>query len=300
MFGVTETASLIGDRWSGFAQTWLSPDAVDDPTASFLLLAAALCAAVAVWQLLRRNPDPRLLRVSSLLFAAFTIARVILVPATAVPGLLVAFPLLWIGLAVGRGASLREGAGRSLAVVAGIGALGTLATQYREGGSAEWGGRYFAVLLPLAVPLAVAGLAAARDRLEPSVARQLGATLLAGSLALSTLAVVSMRASHDQVERGVHQVAAVAATLPGRAVVVTSLPALPRFSWPSYHDQRWLLVDLTDDLSDLRDLGDSLVSAGIERFVLVSPGVDSLATELDWRRVPGSQGTAGIAVVEPA
>ncbi len=74
----------------------------------------------------------------------------------------------------------------------------------------------------------------------------------------------------------------------------------PRFAWPTFDDQRWLLIDLTEGVAELEHLGDSLSAAGVDRFVLVSPGVDSLAHELGLRRVPGSEGSPGVAVVERA
>ena len=207
---------------------------------------------------------------------------------------------LWIGLAVGRGSGMREGAGRVLVAVAAIAAVGTLATQYREGGSAEWGGRYFAVLLPLVVPVAVAGLAAARDRLDPAVARQLGVTLLVGSLAMSTLGILSMRASHDDAEPGV--------TL-GDATWRRRCRDGPWWSprcrrsraspgRPSTTSGGCWSTSRTASPSSRPSVG-SLAAAGVDRFVLVSPGVDSLARELGLRRVarvrgepPGGRGGA--------
>ena len=83
-----------------------------------------------------------------------------------VPGLLVAAPVLAAGLVALRRSCLRPlGAGLAFTTFA-VFALLVAATQYARGGSGEWGGRYFALGLPVLVPVALLALAEAGARLD--------------------------------------------------------------------------------------------------------------------------------------
>ncbi len=226
--------------------------------------------------------------------ASLVVARVLLVPSSAVPGLLIAFPLLWIGLAAGGRGSLPTADARVLLAVAVIAALGVLATQYRDGGSAEWGGRYFAVLLPLVAPLAVAGLAAAQEALDARTVRVAGGALLALSLALGALATVTLRRAHEVAAERVATIDAATSTL-SDPVVVTDERGMPRFAWPTFEHQRWLLVDPEHDGTVARDLS----AAGVHRFVLVSGDLAHLARALGGLvPVPNTPKSDVVAVVE--
>jgi hypothetical protein len=293
MFGDASDSGFVADRWDGFAQTWLRPAVGPEGTAVLLGALAVLFAAIAVWQLRRRRPDLPMLRVAAIAAAALIVARVVSQPTTAVPGLIAAFPLLWIGLVAGGRDALPTPSARRMAAIAGIGSLGVLATQYPEGGSAEWGGRYFAVFLPLAVPLALAGLVAVGERLDRDTLRIVGGSLLVGSLALSGLAVAELRVVHGRGERSLELIGDAAASLPS-PVIVSTAPALPRFAWETFEDQRWLLVDPMEDDTVVRDLE----RAGVEEIVVVSYELEDTLERLGGlERIPGRPGSRSVAVV---
>lgn len=90
-------------------------------------------------------------------------------PPWAVPGLLVATPLLVAGVLLAGRSAVATPPRRVVAATAAVVVVGVLATQHRVGGGIEWGGRYHALVLPLVVPLALASLAGAAARLvEPA------------------------------------------------------------------------------------------------------------------------------------
>jgi hypothetical protein len=285
---------FLADRVAALRQTWLAVDATARPASTVLLLAATVAMVLAVWQVRKADRDDRLIRLAMVGAAALVVLRVLLVPASAVPGLLIAFPLLWIGLCASGPATWSSVESRVLAAVAGLAALGVLATQYRAGGSAEWGGRYFAVLLPLLVPLAVAGLASVRDRLDAPTVRVAGGALLVISVAFAALAAGTLRHAHDVAARRVATIEAASSSL-DQPVVVTDERGMPRFAWPTFAHQRWLLVDPARD----RSVATDLAAAGVHRFVLVSGDVGGLARKLGGLVPgPGAPGSDVVAVVE--
>ena len=72
-----------------------------------------------------------------------------------------------------------------------LSASGITLTAYTEGGATEWGGRFYAVLIPLFVPLAMLGLVHAADQLPRHARRVAVAGALVTSLSLSALALQS-------------------------------------------------------------------------------------------------------------
>jgi hypothetical protein len=140
-----------------------------------------------------------------------------------------------------------------------------LATQYEEGGSAEWGGRYFALGLPLAVPVALHALRRHGARLVPADRRVAVAALATVSCLLSVMAIASLAAVH-------HRTAAVVDTVDRTAaeVVVTTVPALPRLAWQDLGDRPWLLIGPADRVPEyldrLRDRGAGTIAYATRSF----------------------------------
>ncbi|MDP1819645.1 MAG: hypothetical protein Q8K58_07080 [Acidimicrobiales bacterium] len=286
--------SLVGDRWAGFVQTWLRPGG---GTGAALLLAALALFGFVTWKVARGEHERVLVRRFAVVAAALVVVRALLLPADAVPGLLVAFPLLWVGIALAPRGLVTDRSGRNVAVglagVSGVAALGILATQYRAGGTAEWGGRYFAVLLPLVTPLAVAGLAERAARIDARSRRVLGGSLLAATAALSLLAMREVRGGRERSERAVDAIEQAVAGLPVPVILATE-GAVPRTAWRTFPEQRWLLVDPADPA-----VVPDLLAAGVDRFVVVSRDVEGALAQLGGlRRVPGAPKLGGIAVVE--
>lgn len=250
----SKSSGFISDRWDALVLTGLRPGYDEFPLAELLLLVmvGALVIGAYATRRGRRGVAP-MVGVA----AGSALAAVLIAPANVVPGILVASPVVLVGLALaGRGA-LATTTARLAALTAGVFALCVLATQYSVGGSGEWGGRYLAVGLPLALPVLVLAI---RRR----ASRSFVCGLLVCSLALGVMAVGSLRSAHRfgaGLIAAIHEIAG-----PDRPVLVTTAPLLPRMAWATFDDQRWLL----SEQADLPGLVDRLEQAGIERFTFVA------------------------------
>jgi hypothetical protein len=263
--GATTTAvagqpgGLISGRLMAFVTTWLRPSYASD-SAGVLVLAVAVLTAVAVLLARRTPPERDGVRLFVALSALAAVAR-LLYGGAAVPGLLVAFPLCVGGIAAfGRDTFVRPSA-RFLAASFALFAAGVLATQYASGGSGEWGGRYFAIGLPLLVPVLLLALRNVGQRLDKSTIRIAAASALVVSVASCALAVVTLRDAHKEVDRLVTAVDLTAqqsrADDGGRPVVLTTDGSLARFAFPLLDQYRWLTVPsdrLVEYAQRLRDL----------------------------------------------
>ena len=134
-------------------------------TAAASLIAASLVMRVA----------PRRWRVALglLVVAAAASVAMLFDPPGLVTGLLPAFPMLAAGLVWLHRSDLEDPMRARIITTVAITAAGIVATLYANGGAAEWGGRFFGLLVPLTVPLAVLGLsrvAALMDRTQRRVA----------------------------------------------------------------------------------------------------------------------------------
>ena len=201
-----------------------------------LLLLALVCLAAAVvfaWQ--RSQFAAPIAAVA----AAAVLMRLI-DPPLAVPGLFVACPVLWSGgwaLATMRPA-LRMS--RHLLIL-GVFVFAVLATQYERGGGFEWGGRYFAIALPVAIPIAVGAL----RTLPRGVV--IGVTVAA--FGLSVLAIAELRSTH----RDTASLFAAIDAHPDE-IAITTAGLLPRLDWPGVSRRQWLLVPPADVDAVLKQL----------------------------------------------
>ena len=288
-FGVTATG--LSARLHGLRVTWLMPSYTGS-RAHDLALLAALGLLVAAAVAARRRPTDRT-GVTFLAGAAALAAVGALAtgPEQLVPGLLVALPLLPAGVLLLRRAELRSPAAALGAGTFALFGVGVLATQYPQGGSGEWGGRYFALGLPLVVPVALAGLAAHKERVDRVAARAGAAALVVCTAAVSVMAVTSLRASHrftadlmGRIERGGEQVG-------DRPVLVTTVPAIPRLAWRTFDRQRWLLAGD----GDLSAVVGRLRAAGVTRFGVVTNRLPRDQARLDaaGARIVGRDGPPG-------
>lgn len=261
-----DTQGFLSGRVSSMFTTLLRPGYLGG-VGALLLVAMGISLLISTAALVRRRPDATMALVFAVVAAGAAVARAVAVPSDSVPGLLVAFPASWIGLAaLGRGAWSDER--RRLVLSASlVSVLGVVATQYGVGGTVEWGGRYFAFVLPVLAPLVVAGLASLRGRFEPN-ARPLAAGAFAVVvLALAVLGVRDQRTTERGAETFTSAVTAAGRQAgPGKPVLVTTQGIVPRLAWKTFPRQRWLLADA--------DHPDHLVArlrrAGIHRFVLVT------------------------------
>ena len=301
--GVTDAApaSWMAGRWQALDTTWFrasySGQRVGD-LAVFLAALLLVAAAVAV----RLRPSRR--DVAAVLAAGAAIALVIrlaLGSPGVIAGLALAFPLGWVGLWSLRRATWAGVASPLLTAASGLVVVAVLLTEYPRGGGIEWGGRYFAVVLPLAAPVLVAAAAAAvRHRPPDRLARWAPGLAVALCVLPALLAIQALRSAHDATARTLDAMSAAAATAgqaPGRdrTVVVSRNRLLPQIAYTDFGRYDWVVPD------DLAPYGDRLVAAGIDRVVLVSPDpAADLATLPGWRMVgqvpPGLP--IGVAVIE--
>jgi len=258
--GAGESGGLLSGRIAGFTNTWLLPADASDGRA-LLVFATVVLAAVAVVFARRTPPDRDGVRLFVVLAAVAAVARLAFEGA-AVPGLLAAFPLLVAGLAALNKDTFAGAPARFLGATCGLFSAGVLATQYATGGGAEWGGRYFAIGLPLIVPVVLLALRNLGRRLDRTTARIGLASALAVSAAFSVLAIMTLRVEHEQTDRIVAAVDAaaerVSATDGGAPVVLTTNRGLGRFDFPLVDRTRWLTVSseqLTEYGERVRDLG---------------------------------------------
>ena len=260
----------LAGRLDALVLTWLRPgyggDVLAEAALVVMLVSLVLAARVA-----RRHPqDGTAIGLLGLVAAAAGTAALVVSPSNVVPGLLVAFPLAATGMAVmGRDAVTTPTArlvGGSFALFA----AAVVATQYATGGSGEWGGRYFALGLPLLVPVVLAALHRTGLSLDRATAGRAAGALVVCSVAMATMAVGSLRSSHRFTARLMASVASVgqAATPDARPGVVATSAALPRLAWPVSDGQRWLLAEA----GEVADLAARLRAAGEERMVLTGHG----------------------------
>ncbi len=149
-----------------------------------LMILCLMLAAV----LLRLLPRWRVLSLGLLLIAGLAGLVLLVRPPNLVTGLVPAFPVL-IAVIFLRRDDLRRPLVQRLVGVVAIGTVGILATIYSDGGSTQWGGRFFHVLLPALVPLVVVGLDRARARCTSGEAVVAGVCLVVVALSLSVTAL---------------------------------------------------------------------------------------------------------------
>ena len=278
--------SFVRGRIDGFTMTWLTPGYGGSP----VLVVAMLVMLVAVaWCGLRvrRRPDDRTGIVGSAAVAAgAAVVALVIAPDNVVPGLLFAFPVATAGM-VALHRRLFDDVGMVvIGATATLFALAVIATQYSIGGSGEWGGRYFALVIPVVVPLFLAALRRQGRSLLPSVRRYVATALVVCSVALSVMAVNALRVSHRGKAALVARIEeAGRVTGDGRPVVVTSWIGASRVAWPTFEDHRWLYVPD----GEVATASARLRAVGVERFVFVASEPDAARRQLAGLKIIASE-----------
>lgn len=269
---------FVQGRIDGFLTTWLTPGYGDLDLGTLALL--VMLAAIAWCALrVRSHPDGRNAILGRAAVAAVAaVVAVAVDPGNVVPGLLLAFPAATAGMLAVRRTLFDDAGAVVIGATAVLFALAVIATQYAVGGSGEWGGRYFALLVPAAAPLLLAALRAEGRSLAADVRRGVAVALVVCSAALSVMAVGSLRANHRAAARVVARIEA-AGRLTGdpRPVVVSDWIAGARLAWPTLDDHRWLYV--TE--GGIGQAVERLRAAGVERFVFVANDVAAVRAQLD-------------------
>ncbi len=271
------TTGFVAGRLRSFALTWLRPG-YGDPRlvegALLVMVAALVVGAVAV----RRDPaDRRTVVALATVVRGAGLLALIAGPTTIVPGLLVAFPVAATGLVTIRRRTLAPLAARLALGTFAVFALAVVASQYVTGGSGEWGGRYFALGLPVLAPVLVLTLATVGRPLDRRARRAALGALVVCSAAMSVMGLASLRDTHRFTARlQATATQAGRATGSDRPVMVATHGAIPRLAWASFDEQRWLLARPRG----LAPLVDRLRAAGVARFVLVTDEIERDAAEL--------------------
>jgi hypothetical protein len=226
-----------------------------------------------------------------------------------IPGLAVAFPalvVLGVLLLLGR----PGGPVRLVAAAVALAGAGVVALQYDRGGGLEWGGRFFAILLPALAALAVVCLQ--RSGLRADVPRLVIGSLLAVGVLTAAGSVTALHGFRSNADAAADAVLAAgelagpldAGLLPAgreaKPLVVTTEVLLPQILQPVFGEHDWL----APDPPALGDLGRRLADAGIERFVLLTSDADTDLAELPgWAveaEVPPARGSLRVIVVARA
>lgn len=265
------TDDFLQGRLDSFFITWLLPDYKSSQPFSLLLLVMLMALAIAAIQA-RSAPANRMrvLAPAGIAAGAATGAFVA-APATVVPGLLLAFPAVVAGVLVARRSLFRDPGVVLAAGTSVVFALAVLATQYNSGGTGEWGGRYFALAIPVFVPVLLLALHRQGRRLERTTRRGALAALVVCSLALTSMALLSVRSSHrywSGVMDSVKQAHGVAG--PGAPVMAT-WSAAPRYVWPILDRSRWVVTSS----ADVGRLRRSFAELGFRRYLFVSIDVEA-------------------------
>jgi len=250
---------FVAGRVQGLVVTWLLPSyQVGLGTA---LLAISVLAVIVGAVIVRRRGDEQGIVVMAALAAGAAVARLALAPEV-VPGLLVAFPLLVVAAILVRRSALSTDVAAVLAGTTLLFAAAVLATQYSTGGSGEWGGRYFALALPAAVPVALHVLRGAAAALGSQARRAALVGLVVTSTAIAASGILALRTVHGNTDRVVEATVDAArrdgpAGDGGTAVVLTSEEALPRLAWDRLDGARWLRTE-PEDLAAMLERLDGL------------------------------------------
>ncbi len=286
-FVIVDEMGWLEGRFRGFNNSILRPDLVSQPVNSALVLTGALGTVVA-WGMLRR--DPRLARKAAVVAAAALAVRA-LRSDEMIPGLAMAAPVLVAGLCTIDRTTWSRGLSRTLLLAGAAFASAVIATQYWNGGSGEWGGRYFRLGLALVVPVLVVTLRARLDAVSRPTARVVLGALVASALALSTAVVVYVHHSRDLLSTTIEAIHAEAADAGGgRPLVVSLRREFGRFSW-EYADRTEMLY--VKDLPDLPDVAEALAADGVDGFLLladqsdVDRATDGLSSQ--YEPVPGDE-----------
>lgn len=263
-----EQLAFLLSRFTSLSVTLFLPGYRGGGLAEMITAAGSILLIVGVLVMRRRPHDDGAILVP-VCGAALLVLRALL-QWGAVPGLLVAFPVGVAGLVLVSRVQLHSTSVRLLLGASAIFGLGVAATQYPSGGHTEWGGRYFALVIPLLGAIAAVGLVSWLQRLPERRARIVTGSLVASALALGVLAARTVESSHERNRQRSDRVLAAAAELDpgdgGRPVVVTEDDQIPRLARGRYSEVRFLRVVP----EQLQGYLERLADQGIEELLLVS------------------------------
>ncbi len=287
------SSDFLNDRIFAAVITWLLPSydglGLDDA----LLVGAALFGVMAVVVARKHPEDGPGIRLFAGLATACAVGRLLL-PANPVSGLLVAFPLFTAGLASLSRDRLRNPAAAVATATFALFSLAVLATQYRAGGSGEWGGRYFLLGLPVIVPVVMAGLADVGQRVDATTRRALIGAAVVGSLAIAAVSGLALYRKQWGAQHTLDAIEQAMVETPD-AVFVATDGTSGRYGWRHVvAGEEWLLA-LTPAALD--GLGERLAEEG-RPIVLSTLDEDGWLADLpDYEVVDSREPVAGTSRV---
>jgi hypothetical protein len=266
-FSTSAPYGFLGGRLNALGITWLLPSYDGSALLELALIVMLASVIMGAFVARRRPQDHAGLMLAAVVGVAAAVVAFAVDSDNVVPGLLVAFPLGVAGALLVDRAAVRSITAKVLTGTFVLFALAVLATQYPSGGSGEWGGRYFAIGLPLAVPMVLLGLSRAASRLASQTARLALAGLVACATLISAMGVMSLRDYHQRTGSFVASLDRAASANPAdRPVLISTVGAVPRFAWQTFDRERWLLAHP----QDLGDLAARLTKARVGHALLVT------------------------------
>jgi hypothetical protein len=235
------THGFFKDRIDAIRATLLSPSYDATWVGTRVVIAVAIVLIVGALVARARPRESFGITSIAVVVTALSVLLMMLAPRL-VPGLVIACPLVIAGLAVARRDLLDEQTPRVLFATFGIFSIAVLATEYNVGGGVEWGGRYFALGLPLACPIALEALRMAGRRLDRFPRRAAAIALVLVTAASSVLAVRVLRVNHQFDEALTNSLEVVTrATKPGDGgapIVMTYNSLVGREMWRTFFTRR--------------------------------------------------------------
>jgi hypothetical protein len=273
---IPETASFIDGRIGAFMYTVFAGS--DRSVAGLLLSTLGVAFVVAAAVVVRRHPEDRN-GIFFFLGAAVAVESIrwFVEPNAHIAGLVPAAPLLVGGLVLlDRATLLRRDVTILVATFTAF-FVAVVATQYANGGGGGWGGRYFAIGLPLIVPVAVVAVQRAGRTLAPSVRRPAVVMCVAIAAILAWSSSVVLLIDHRLTRSFEETVLSVTDGLDSgdgddRPVVVSTRPALGRLAYRVVLDQRWIGLRSVDE--DVVPYLERLHGNGVRRLVVVTAEPD--------------------------
>jgi len=298
---VDRDSNLLAAAWSDLLQPWHGSALTASSSAAIAVLAPTLGALA-----LRLQPKRTLLPLALVGMGAIAAVVRLVESPVLISGLAAAFPALVVGLLLLPGDVLAEPIGRVAALAAALSGVAILATSYGEGGTTQWGGRFFHVLLPIVVPLAVVGLDAGRRRLRRPEVAVAAAAVLVLTAAFSALSLRANSAYRGLSRRTVVGTMDEARSRPsteagGSLVVVSPLNAsgAGRAFWKQVTDGHPILS--SEGLGTLHGILEDAEAAGRREVLVVTDRepemisflLGSTLRRLDWavqdaRRIEGT------------
>lgn len=234
---------------------------------SLFSVVAVVMAALAV----RRRPELPQLFVAALFASGIMLfVRGLVASDDPATGLLAAAPVLLLASAWRpneRGSGLFLGS----AVLVYTGAV--VATQYADGGSFQWGGRFFAPAIGVLAALAMTAVPAQSPvAVASSATRRRSPWMWASTLALGLLLIVQGALATivpDRVRRANEQ-AITAVTSLGPSAFLAGNQQIARLDWRGWPGRCWMAVTEPDELADAFAV---LIASGVDRAVFA--GIDA-------------------------